>query len=114
MRASHLALARAAPKDGMLDTVEGNVDNASRLESRGTQYIVLAARVTAACPRRPPAHPRSCRDQPQSKRTRVSGPWRSSASAVIASTTRRSSSIAGAACSPIRAASRSNAAASSR
>ena len=30
----------------MLDTVEGNVDNAVALESRGTQYIVLAARVT--------------------------------------------------------------------
>jgi len=46
VRASHLAIARSRPKDGMLDTVEGNVDNASRLESRGTQYIVLAARVT--------------------------------------------------------------------
>ncbi len=46
VRASHLAIARARPQDGMLDTVEGNVDNASTLESRGTQYIVLAARVT--------------------------------------------------------------------
>ena len=46
VRASHLAIARARPKDGMLDTVEGNVDNAVRIESRGTQYIVLAARVT--------------------------------------------------------------------
>jgi hypothetical protein len=46
VRASHFALARARPKNGMLDTVEGNVDNAVRLESRGTQYIVLAARVT--------------------------------------------------------------------
>ena len=46
VRASHLALARARPKDGMLDTVEGNVGNASSLESRGTKYIVLAARVT--------------------------------------------------------------------
>lgn len=46
VRASHLALARGRPKDGMLDTVEGNVDNAVRLESRGTRYIVLAARVT--------------------------------------------------------------------
>jgi hypothetical protein len=44
--ASHLALARAKPKDGMLDTVEGNTSNAVRLESRGTRYIVLAARVT--------------------------------------------------------------------
>lgn len=46
VRASHLAIARARPKDGMLDTVEGNVGNASSLQSRGTQYIVLAARVT--------------------------------------------------------------------
>lgn len=46
VRASHLALARARPKNGMLDTVEGNVSHAVRLESRGTQYIVLAARVT--------------------------------------------------------------------
>jgi hypothetical protein len=46
VRASHLAIARARPQDGMLDTVEGNVDNASSLQSRGTQYIVLAARVT--------------------------------------------------------------------
>lgn len=46
VRASHLALARARPKNGMLDTVEGNVSNASSLQSRGTKYIVLAARVT--------------------------------------------------------------------
>src|SRR5918997_1128468 len=46
VRASHLALARSRPKNGMLDTVEGNVSNASSLESRGTKYIVLAARVT--------------------------------------------------------------------
>ncbi len=46
VRASHLALARSTPHNGMLDTVEGNVDNASRLQSRGTRYIVLAARVT--------------------------------------------------------------------
>lgn len=46
VRASHLALARSRPKNGMLDTVEGNVGNASSLESRGTKYIVLAARVT--------------------------------------------------------------------
>jgi hypothetical protein len=46
VRASHLAIARAAPKNSMLDTVEGNVGNASTLESRGTRYIVLAARVT--------------------------------------------------------------------
>ncbi len=46
VRASHLALARSTPKNGMLDTVEGNVDNASSLQSRGTRYIVLAARVT--------------------------------------------------------------------
>ena len=46
VRASHLALARGRPKNGMLDTVEGNVSNASSLQSRGTKYIVLAARVT--------------------------------------------------------------------
>lgn len=46
VRASHLALARSRPKNGKLDTVEGNTSNAVRLETRGTQYIVLAARVT--------------------------------------------------------------------
>ena len=44
--ASHLALARARPKNGKLDTVEGNTSHAVRLETRGTRYIVLAARVT--------------------------------------------------------------------
>lgn len=47
VRASHLALARSRPKDGVIDTVEGNTSNAVRLETRGTQYIVLAARVTS-------------------------------------------------------------------
>jgi hypothetical protein len=46
VRASHLALARSKPHGGELDTVEGNTSNAVRLETRGTQYIVLAARVT--------------------------------------------------------------------
>lgn len=46
VRASHVALARSAPRDGSLDTVEGNTSNAVRLETRGTKYIVLAARVT--------------------------------------------------------------------
>lgn len=46
VRASHLALARSKPKNGRLDTVEGNTSHAVRLETRGTQYIVLAARVT--------------------------------------------------------------------
>lgn len=46
VRASHVALARARPKGGMLDTVEGNVSHAVRLRSRGTKHIVLAARVT--------------------------------------------------------------------
>ena len=46
VRASHLAIARSTPQDGSLDTVEGNTSNAVRLETRGTQYIVLAARVT--------------------------------------------------------------------
>lgn len=47
VRASHLAIARSRPKGGMLDTVEGNTGHAVRLETRGTRYIVLAARVTA-------------------------------------------------------------------
>ena len=46
LRASHVALARSRPKNGKLDTVEGNTGHAVRLERRGTQYIVLAARVT--------------------------------------------------------------------
>ena len=46
VRASHFAIARSRPKGGSLDTVEGNTDNAVRLETRGTRYIVLAARVT--------------------------------------------------------------------
>jgi hypothetical protein len=46
VRASHLAIARSKPKSGKLDTVEGNTSNAVRLETRGTQFIVLAARVT--------------------------------------------------------------------
>ena len=44
-RASHLALARGRPSDGSLETVEGNVSHAVRLERRGLQYAVLAARV---------------------------------------------------------------------
>jgi hypothetical protein len=46
VRASHLALARARPRDGRIDTVEGNTSHAVRLETRGVQYVVLAARVT--------------------------------------------------------------------
>ena len=46
VRASHLAIARSRPKDGKLDTVEGNTSHAVRLETRGMQYVVLAARVT--------------------------------------------------------------------
>ena len=48
LRASHLAIARARPRGGSLDTVEGNVSNAVRVETRGLRYIVLAARVVAA------------------------------------------------------------------
>jgi hypothetical protein len=48
LRASHLAIARGRPKDGSLDTVEGNTSNAVRLERRGLQYPVLAARVVDA------------------------------------------------------------------
>jgi cell wall-associated NlpC family hydrolase len=44
-RASHLALARGRPSHGALDTVEGNTSHAVRLERRGLQYAVLAARV---------------------------------------------------------------------
>ncbi|MEY2515156.1 MAG: NlpC/P60 family [bacterium] len=46
VRASHLGIARARPSGGMLATVEGNTSHAVRLERRGAQYIVLAARVT--------------------------------------------------------------------
>jgi hypothetical protein len=46
--ASHLAIARGRPSGGKLDTVEGNTSNAVRLERRGAQYIVLAARVTGS------------------------------------------------------------------
>ncbi len=48
LRASHLAIARGRPHDGALETVEGNTSNAVRLERRGLQYAVLAARVVAA------------------------------------------------------------------
>jgi hypothetical protein len=48
LRASHLAIARGRPHDGSLDTVEGNTSNAVRLERRGLQYAVLAARVVGA------------------------------------------------------------------
>src|SRR3954451_19426645 len=44
--ASHLAIVRARPHNGRVATVEGNVSNAVRLEVRGLQYPVLAARVT--------------------------------------------------------------------
>jgi hypothetical protein len=46
VKASHLGIARGRPSGGMLSTVEGNTSHAVRLERRGTQYIVLAARVT--------------------------------------------------------------------
>ena len=45
LRASHLALARGRPRNGSLDTVEGNTSNAVRLERRGLEFAVLAARV---------------------------------------------------------------------
>jgi hypothetical protein len=44
--ASHFAIVRARPRGGRVATVEGNVSNAVRLELRGLQYPVLAARVT--------------------------------------------------------------------
>jgi hypothetical protein len=46
VKASHEGIARDRPREGMLSTVEGNTSNAVRLERRGVQYIVLAARVT--------------------------------------------------------------------
>ena len=46
VKASHEGIARDRPRDGMLATAEGNTSNAVRLERRGVQYIVLAARVT--------------------------------------------------------------------
>ncbi|MEA2153882.1 MAG: hypothetical protein QOE11_22 [Solirubrobacteraceae bacterium] len=48
LRASHLAIARGRPSNGSVDTVEGNVGNAVRLQRRGLRYAVLAARVVAA------------------------------------------------------------------
>jgi hypothetical protein len=48
VRASHLAIARSRPQGDRLDTVEGNTSNAVRLETRGTQFIVLAARATTS------------------------------------------------------------------
>ncbi|HUR86187.1 MAG TPA: NlpC/P60 family protein [Solirubrobacteraceae bacterium] len=47
-RASHLAIALGRPSGGSLNTVEGNTSHAVRLEQRGLQYIVLAARVVGA------------------------------------------------------------------
>jgi hypothetical protein len=44
--ASHFAIVRGRPHNGSVATVEGNVSHASRLEVRGLQYPVLAARVT--------------------------------------------------------------------
>lgn len=48
LRASHLAIARDRPRNGSLDTVEGNTSHAVRLERRGLQFAALAARVVAA------------------------------------------------------------------
>jgi cell wall-associated NlpC family hydrolase len=48
LRASHFAIALGRPRDGSLDTVEGNTSNAVRVERRGLQYAVLAARVVNA------------------------------------------------------------------
>ena len=48
LRASHLAIALGRPSGGSLNTVEGNTSHAVRLERRGLQYAVLAARVVRA------------------------------------------------------------------
>jgi cell wall-associated NlpC family hydrolase len=45
LRASHVAIARGAPRRGRIATVEGNVGHAVRLKLRGVRYPVLAARV---------------------------------------------------------------------
>jgi len=45
LKASHMAIVRARPKNGRVATVEGNVAHAVRLKVRGLQYPVLAARV---------------------------------------------------------------------
>lgn len=45
VKASHLGIARAKPSNGKLKTVEGNTSHAVRFQTRGTKYIVLAARV---------------------------------------------------------------------
>ena len=47
LKASHLAIVTAAPRGGRIATIEGNVSHAVSRESRGVQYPVLAARVTA-------------------------------------------------------------------
>ena len=47
LKASHLAIARGRASGGSFSTIEGNVSHAVRQERRGTQYPVLAARVTA-------------------------------------------------------------------
>ena len=45
-RASHLAIARSRARNGSIPTIEGNVGNTVRRTARGSQYPVLAARVT--------------------------------------------------------------------
>ena len=45
LKASHMAIVRARPSGGRVQTVEGNVAHAVRLKVRGLQYPVLAARV---------------------------------------------------------------------
>ncbi len=45
VKASHLGIARSKPSGGKLRTVEGNTSHAVRVQTRGTKFIVLAARV---------------------------------------------------------------------
>jgi cell wall-associated NlpC family hydrolase len=45
LRASHLAIVRDSPTKGYVHTVEGNTSNAVRLNVRGLDVPVLAARV---------------------------------------------------------------------
>ena len=45
LRASHFAIVRSAPRNGKVRTVEGNVEHAAVLRTRGLRYAVLAARI---------------------------------------------------------------------
>ena len=46
LRASHLAIVRDSPRNGYVHTAEGNTSHAVRLNTRGLDVPVLAARIT--------------------------------------------------------------------